>query len=110
MDSQYSGHSEPDVRQLVIPQGKISWWCYFLCGVKGVVEDRSVSSPSGMQCLMSGSIPPSAGLSSSSAVVVSAALATVWSNKVDIDREELASLCARAERFVGTQVEVIVEM
>ena len=63
------------------------WWNYFLCGVKGVVsellhrDDRPSGSNSvndganrGYIALMDGKIPPSAGLSSSSAVVVAAAL------------------------------------
>ena len=50
----------------------------------------------GVRALVSGSIPPSAGLSSSSAVVVSGALVTVWASGVNTDREQLASLCARS--------------
>ena len=45
----------------------------------------------GVQALVSGSIPPSAGLSSSSAVVVSGALVTVWASGVTMDREQLAT-------------------
>ena len=63
------------------------WWNYFLCGVKGVVgellQNDDLHSGSnganeenhcGYIALMDGKIPPSAGLSSSSAVVVAAAL------------------------------------
>ena len=63
------------------------WWNYFLCGVKGVVgellqNDDLHSGSNGVNeenncgyiALMDGKIPPSAGLSSSSAVVVAAAL------------------------------------
>ena len=49
-----------------------------------------------MRALVSGSIPPSAGLSSSSALVVSGALVTVWATGLSTDREQLASLCARS--------------
>ena len=58
-----------------------TWWNYFLCGVKGVVgellnngggEEKNL----GYIALMDGKIPPSAGLSSSSAVVVAAAVCT----------------------------------
>ena len=50
----------------------------------------------GVRALVSGSIPPSAGLSSSSALVVSGALVTVWATGLNTDREQLASLCARS--------------
>ena len=62
-----------------------TWWNYFLCGVKGVVGEllentKQHQNENGEQkicgyiALMDGKIPPSAGLSSSSAVVVSAAV------------------------------------
>ena len=122
------------------------WWNYFLCGVKGVVgellQNDDLHSGSnganeenhcGYIALMDGKIPPSAGLSSSSAVVVAAALSmfkysynvvieprnhkkvyllfiqlpsflgTVWACKLKLDRSELAGVCARSERFIGTQ-------
>ena len=53
-----------------------------------------------MRALVSGSIPPSAGLSSSSALVVSGALVTVWASGLNTDREQLASLCARSGQHV----------
>ena len=49
------------------------WHNYFLCGVKGVLQDADVTSCKGMIGLIDGTIPPSAGLSSSSALVVAAA-------------------------------------
>ena len=62
---------------MIIPEG-VQWSNYFLCGVKGVFEEvlsaKGNTPPRGFDCLVLGSIPPSAGLSSSSALVVSAAL------------------------------------
>lgn len=81
----------------------IHWSSYFLCGLKGVYEEQGVEVPKGLRCLLSGRIPPSSGLSSSSAVVVSAAIAAVATNQLTVSREELAALCARAERYIGTQ-------
>ena len=55
--------------------GAPKWWNYFLCGVKGVLEDIvTTGEPVGYQAFVDGKIPPSAGLSSSSAMVVSAAI------------------------------------
>ena len=28
---------------------------------------------------------------------------TVWAYKIKVERDELASICARSERFIGTQ-------
>ena len=59
----------------------------------------------GVNCLVSGTIPPSAGLSSSSALVVAATLVKVWAHGLldQISKSEIANLCARSERFIGTQ-------
>ncbi len=77
------------------------WWNYFLCGVKGV----NPKGPISMNCMVSGSIPPASGLSSSSALVVSAALAAyaIEGQIQAQERSAVADLCARAERFIGTQ-------
>ncbi len=57
----------------------------------------------GMDCMVDGRVPPRAGLSSSSALVVSAAICTMHANDIDLSRQALADLCAKAERFIGTQ-------
>ena len=80
------------------------WYHYFLCGYKGVLEHACIQNPVGFDLLMDGSIPPSAGLSSSSAVVCCAALVAVYANKVELpSKKELAELCARSERYIGTE-------
>jgi len=94
--------------QLVVAHGgdgeKPKWWNYFLCGVKGVLEEKpEVVSPKGFSALVDGKIPPSAGLSSSSALVVAAALCTLWTNGLKMELDDLATLCARSERYIGTQ-------
>ena len=58
-----------------------SWHNYFLCGLKGVLEVLNKDSV-GMLVAVSGNIPLSSGLSSSSALVSAAALATSYANKV----------------------------
>jgi len=57
----------------------------------------------GMRCAVGGDIPSGAGLSSSSALVVGAALAFCAANGLEVDRMELAALMAQAEHYVGTQ-------
>ena len=84
------------------------WYHYFLCGCKGVLEETElgIGKPVGMDILTDGSIPPSAGLSSSSALVCCAALVTAYANKQKGDlltKSCFATLCARAERYIGTE-------
>ena len=85
---QYSSSDLINRNNLELVEGKAPiWWNYFLCGVKGVVgellEEKSKdeksggcdkSSNFGFMALMDGKVPPSAGLSSSSAVVVAASM------------------------------------
>ena len=81
-----------------------NWYEYFFCGLKGIVEHFSIDSPIGMKVLLDGNIPPSAGLSSSSALVCCAALATVVANNVPSPtKKELAEICAKCERYIGTE-------
>jgi N-acetylgalactosamine kinase len=84
-----------------------SWSDYFLCGVKGLLTEvcNNNEVTSGMDVLVDGSIPPSAGLSSSSAMVCGAAVVSffLWKKGRDIDKTCLARDCAVFERWVGTQ-------
>lgn len=80
------------------------WFDYLLAGWKGVVE-RLKTDAIGFDILMEGCIPSSMGLSSSSSIICAAAL-TTWAihtgQQFDtISREELATLCANAEQYVG---------
>lgn len=55
------------------------WHNYFLCGVKGIYEKLpSDLEKRGMMVMVSGNIPPASGLSSSSALVSAATLATSY--------------------------------
>lgn len=104
-----------------IVKGEPHWHSYFLCGVQGVIDtaQNSFSEKSkkqriewrGMNCLVHGSVPPSAGLSSSSALVCAAAIAFAHSNaaatsnilSLSDHRAALADACARSERHIGTE-------
>jgi len=57
----------------------------------------------GMNLVLFGDIPPSAGLSSSSAIVVATMLASASLNRISADKGELADACGEAEWFVGTR-------
>ena len=57
----------------------------------------------GLSGCVAGNIPPGSGLSSSSALVVAAAVALVEVNTLPIRAAQLADLLARGERYVGTE-------
>ncbi|VDN18995.1 unnamed protein product [Gongylonema pulchrum] len=77
-----------------------------MCGWQGIME-RFCVSPKGMNVLISGNIPPSAGLSSSSALVCAGALATLafhtGKSFDEIDKVDFAELCAKVERYIGME-------
>lgn len=56
-----------------------------------------------MNVFVWGQVPKSAGLSSSSALVVCSALTTLHANKLTLSKTDLAETCAISERYVGTQ-------
>ena len=57
-----------------------------------------------MKVLLDGNIPPSASLSSSSALVCCAALSTIVANNLTLpNKQELAEICTKCERYIGTE-------
>ncbi|MBN3296336.1 GALK2 kinase, partial [Amia calva] len=86
-----------------IDKSKPLWHYYFLCGLKGIQEHFNPSTPAGIDCVVDGTIPASSGLSSSSALVCCAGLVTLEANKKNLSKVELAEICARSERYIGTE-------
>ncbi|KAF9948544.1 galactokinase [Mortierella alpina] len=83
------------------------WSNYFSAGYRGVLEELKVEAPKGMLCLMSGTVPTGAGLSSSSAFVCCAVNATTKAQESFLtgrmpSAHELAVISIRSERYVGT--------
>ncbi|XP_053129019.1 N-acetylgalactosamine kinase isoform X2 [Hemicordylus capensis] len=92
-----------NANNIQINQTKPLWHHYFLCGFKGIEDNFSLDSPSGLNCLIEGTVPPSSGLSSSSALVCCAALVTIVANGKTLPKVELAELCTKSERYIGTE-------
>lgn len=89
--------------EIEIGDGSPDWYKYFLCGVRGVIEHFSIVASCGMKILVSGNIPPASGLSSSSALVSAATLTTSFANKLSLNKQVLAEISAKCERYIGTQ-------
>ncbi|KAK3098589.1 hypothetical protein FSP39_021040 [Pinctada imbricata] len=79
------------------------WHNYFLCGLRGMLEHLKLESGVGMNCMVDGTVPPSSGLSSSSAMVCCAALATMYVNGHCMQKSEIADMCAHCEHYIGTE-------
>ncbi|XP_073657047.1 N-acetylgalactosamine kinase isoform X8 [Tursiops truncatus] len=86
-----------------IDKTKPLWHNYFLCGFKGIQEHFGLSDLTGMNCLVDGNIPPSSGLSSSSALVCCAGLVTLTVLGMNLSKVELAEICAKSEHYTGTE-------
>jgi N-acetylgalactosamine kinase len=89
----------------VAPYQQGDWGNYVKAAVHGVLEAGLVDPDHalGFDAVIGGTIPESAGLSSSSALVVASALAFLAANKVSTDKKSLADLLACAERYVGSE-------
>ena len=130
-DSAYPPVTFNSNTQLFTVQPVHSWTKYIQCGFKGVFNDRKArgdssvllsssavsASPStvweddfvdykhhSLQLMVSGTVPPSAGLSSSSSLVCASALTAAFSHSLlpSLPAPALASIAAQCERYVGT--------
>lgn len=88
---------------VVIDNTKHDWGNYVLCGYKAIVDDLKGAQAKGVSMLVDGNIPSGAGLSSSSALVCCAALATAHANGVSHSKVAFAALTAKCEQYVGTE-------
>jgi len=87
------------------------WSNYFAAGFRGFLEEMNVKdTPKGMKCLVSGTVPTGAGLSSSSAFVCCAVQATYKAQESILVKNshalpsayEMAVISIRSEQYVGT--------
>lgn len=99
----------PTAPRIVLPRtGKPSWYNYVLCGIKGIRDEAPQPvAMRGLRIAVAGNIPAAAGLSSSSALVCAATLATSYASSsqrgAPLDAAQLAALAARCERYIGTE-------
>ncbi|CAG0884125.1 unnamed protein product [Cyprideis torosa] len=102
-DVKYPG-KKVAVSNLVIDPCNRKWHDYLICGIRAILEEFKFVEPSqAFDCSVLSDIPPAAGLSSSSALVCAAALATLYFYKHKASKLTLSKLCASGERWVGTE-------
>jgi len=100
---------EYEILPQIAPFAKGDWGNYSKAGIQTVVgyigsqSGSTAGLPRGMNLLVSADLPASGGLSSSSALVVANALALLYLNEIELQKERLADLLAKGERYVGTE-------
>lgn len=92
----------------ILPYETGHWGNYIKAAAQAVWEWTAANSPDSLPLMgvtgcVAGSVPSGSGLSSSSALVVAAATALVYVNKLGISKPDLADLLAKGERYVGTE-------
>jgi len=79
------------------------WSQYFKASILRLQKKFPHLRLRGMDLLVTGNIPPAAGLSSSSSLVVAAAESTIAVNQLDVFPAQFVDLCGEGEWFVGTR-------
>ncbi len=79
------------------------WGNYHKAAAQGLLSSLGPDVLRGGDFLVDGTVPPGAGLSSSSALVVGSALALLAVNDRSLPPLQLAELSAASERYVGTE-------
>jgi N-acetylgalactosamine kinase len=89
--------------QRMLVEARGDWGNYVKAAVFRLQEQFRDKKLCGLDIFVDGNIPMAAGLSSSSALVVAAAEATVAFNRLPIETQQLVDLCGEGEWFVGTR-------
>jgi N-acetylgalactosamine kinase len=90
------------IERQIPPYESGDWANYLKAAVKGVIDRFPAREFRGMSMGVDGRVPPAAGLSSSSALTVSTAMAFMAVNGLELEALETATMVARSERYVGT--------
>jgi N-acetylgalactosamine kinase len=92
------------IERKIPPYAPGDWANYVKAAIQGVIDHFSTRTNwRGASMVVDGRVPPAAGLSSSSALTVSTAMAFMTVNQVELDPLETATMVARSERYVGTR-------
>lgn len=94
--------AEFEIEKEIIPSPEGHWTNYIKAAVSKFANELH-SNLHGMDAFFDGNIPASAGLSSSSALVIASALSLLAVNSIKLPAIEIAEMMAEGERYVGTQ-------
>ena len=92
-----------EIERHIAPYETGDWANYVKAAIQGVLDQFSARSNwRGASMVVGSTVPPAAGLSSSSALTVATAMAFMAVNQLELDPLETAAMVARSERYVGT--------
>jgi len=94
---------ESDEIKKMVTDSQGDWMNYVkapILRLQYLYKDRKLN---GMDMAFNGNVPMAAGLSSSSAIVVATAEASVLLNKLDVTPQKFVDLCGEGEWFVGSR-------
>lgn len=89
--------------QRMLAEARGDWGNYVKAAIFRLQEQFRDKKLCGLDIFVDGNIPMAAGLSSSSALVVATAEATVLFNRLPVETQQLVDLCGEGEWFVGTR-------
>jgi galactokinase len=90
------------IERKIPPYASGDWANYVKAAIQGVIDRFPARHLRGASMVVGSTVPSAAGLSSSSALTVSTAMAFVAVNELELDSIEAATMVARSERYVGT--------
>jgi galactokinase len=93
-------HDRFDRRLADVAPGSVDGWVAYVAGVAWALREAGHDLP-GMDLVVDGRVPLGSGLSSSAALICSAALAMCAAAGVDLDRRDLVAATMRAESEVA---------
>ena len=90
------------IERRIPPYAGGDWANYLKAAIQGVIDHFPARQLRGMSIVVGSTVPPASGLSSSSALTVSTAMAFMAINGLELEPIETATMVARSERYVGT--------
>src|ERR1700675_4329962 len=90
------------IERQIPPYETGDWANYVKASIQGAIDRFPTRPLRGASMVVDGRVPPAAGLSSSSALTVSTAMAFMAVNQLELDPLDAATMVARSERYVGT--------
>ena len=95
------------LEQEILRSEKGSWENYVKASAQAFIRDYGLEHISGMNAVIDGCppycVPLAAGLSSSSALLIAAAVALAELNEISMEIKQFARFCGEAEWYVGTR-------